>query len=159
MLDKVLSMPPVLNIQGIWIAQDSEYISGSQFCRVLDIPGILSFWIYQSSEYARVIQVSEYAWIIPEYVWICLIMSRYFWICLNMPDDGWIWLSGFCFIFPYFPICFTIHFLLEHVITYLNIYRRLEVIVWWNMKLFSWRDKIWFFLKQLEVLNLLFVLD
>ena len=40
------------------------------------------FWIYQSFEYGRVAQGSEY--VFPEYVWICLDMSEYAWICWNM---------------------------------------------------------------------------
>ena len=48
---------------------------------VLNMP---EFWIYQTSEYTRVTQGLEYAWIIPEFVLICLIMSRYVWIYLNM---------------------------------------------------------------------------
>ena len=76
----------------------------------------------------------EYFLNMPEYDWLCLNMSEYAWICLN----------GFCFTFPHFPICFTISFLLEHVVTS-NVYRRLEVVVWKNTRLFSWRDKIQFF--------------
>ena len=67
MFDRVLSMPLVLNIPGFWIAQDSEYVSGSECVRVSDVTG---FWIYKSSEYVRVTQGSEYARIIPEYPWI-----------------------------------------------------------------------------------------
>ena len=43
---------------------------------VLNVPGFL---IYQSSEYDRVIQGSEYAWIIPEYAVICLNMLKSVW--------------------------------------------------------------------------------
>ena len=32
-----------------------------------------------------------------------------------------------------------------HVFTYLKVYVRLEVIVWRNIRLFSWRGKIWLF--------------
>ena len=35
--------------------------------------------------------------------------------------------------------------LLERVTTYFSVYAKLEVIVWKNMRLFTWRDKIWFF--------------
>ena len=73
MFDRVLSMPPVLNIPGFWIAQDAEYVFV-----VLTVP---EFWIYQNYEYARITQGSEYAWIIseyaPEYAWFCLDMSEY----------------------------------------------------------------------------------
>ena len=60
-----------------WICQGSGYVSGFEYARILNIP---EFWI------ARVSQGSEYAWIIPEYAWICLIMSGYFWICRNMRE-------------------------------------------------------------------------
>ena len=43
---------------------------------VLNIPG---FWIYQSSEYARLTKGSEYAW-------LCLDMSEYAGICRNMRE-------------------------------------------------------------------------
>ena len=39
MFDKILSMLPVLNIPDFWIAQDSEYVFGSEYATVLDIPG------------------------------------------------------------------------------------------------------------------------
>ena len=48
MFEKVLSMPPVLNILNMslvlnvpefWIYQGSEYVSGSKCARVLDISG------------------------------------------------------------------------------------------------------------------------
>ena len=42
------------------------------------------FWIYQSSEYVRVSQGSEYAWMIPEYAWIFLDMSEYAGIWVNV---------------------------------------------------------------------------
>ena len=127
MFDKVLSTPPVLNMPGFWIAQDFEYVPGLEFVRVLDLP---DFWIYQ--------RYSEFR--------ICLNMPYYVWMCLNMLEYVQICLNGFCFTFFVFTICFTIPFLLEHVVTYLNFHRRLEVIVWRNVWLFSWRDKILFFL-------------
>ena len=96
MFGKVLSMPLVLNIPEFWIAKDSKYVSGSQCVRVLDIQGFSGFEcarIYQSFKYARVTQGSEFAWIISEYAWICLIMSGYVWICLNMLEYAWICLN------------------------------------------------------------------
>ena len=146
MFDKVLSMPPVLNIPGFWIAQDSEYVSGFErarsfgYTRVLNMPLVLNiweFWIYQSSEYVTVTQGSEYAWINPEYVWLCLNMSEYACICRNMCKYDSICLNGFCFTFPHFSIRFKTPILLEDVVHYLNVYRRLEVIVWRNIRLFT----------------------
>ena len=65
------------------------------------MPQVLStsgFQIYQSSKYARVTQCSEYAWIIPEYTWICpgwyawlyLGLSEYAGIYVNMSKFAWI---------------------------------------------------------------------
>ena len=123
-----------------WIAQDFEYVSGFECAKVLDIAtrvlnmslvlNMPGFWIYQSSEYARVTHGSKYAGIIPEYAWICLNMPEYAWICLNLPE----WLL--IYIFPVVKLHYT---------WCLNVYRRLQVIVWRKMKLFSWRDKILFF--------------
>ena len=142
MFDKLLSMSPVLNSPGFWICIWFWMCQSSGYTRILNMPQVLNlpgFWIYQSSEYARVTQGSEYTWIIFEYAWISLIMPGYVWICLNMPK----WLL---FYISHFPICFIIPFLLEHVVTYLNVYMGLEVIVLRIMRMFSWRDKIWFFL-------------
>ena len=57
---RVLVMPPVVNMLGFWIYQDSEYASSSEYVKV---------WTFKGSEYARMTQGSEYAWIIPGYVW------------------------------------------------------------------------------------------
>ena len=126
-----------------WIAQGSMN-QRFVYTRVLNLPLVLNmpgFSIYQSSEYARVTQGSEYAWIIPEYAWLYLDMSKYAWISRNVPESAWM---AFVFHFSISPFL-TIPFLLEHVVTYLNVYRRLEVIVWRNMRLLSWKEKIWLF--------------
>ena len=69
--ERVLNMPRVLNMSGLWTS------------------------IYQGSEYARFTRGSEYAWISLNNSWICLILSECIglWICqgsvytrvLNMP--------------------------------------------------------------------------
>ena len=46
---------------------------------------------------------------------------------------------SFHFTFPHFN---PLPCLLDHVV----VCAKLEVIIWRNMRLFSWRDKIWFFL-------------
>ena len=69
---------------GFWIYQSSEYT------RVLNIPG---FWIYQSSEYTTALNMLVVP-NIPRFLicqgyrglWICLR------ICLNMPEYAWIYL-------------------------------------------------------------------
>ena len=114
----ILNMSPVLNVPEFWVYQDSEVPL------VLNMPGI---WIYQSSEYARVTLGSEYAWIIPDYVWVCLNMPECAWICLNLPEWLLFYISSFGL----------------QSLFYLNVYRRLEVIVWRNMRASSWRDKTW----------------
>ena len=66
MFEKVMIMCPVLNIPGLRVGQNSEYISGFECARDLNMPLVLitqGFWIYQSSVYAGVTQDSEYAWI------------------------------------------------------------------------------------------------
>ena len=60
---------------------------------------------------------------------------------------------AFALLFPTVIPC-----LFKLVIIYLNVYTKLEDIVWKSMRLFSWRGKIWFFLLQVEVFDLLFVL-
>ena len=95
------------------------------YIAVLNIPLVLNMpelWIYQSSEYVRVTQGSEYAWIIPEYVWICLIMPGYVWtcwnmhwICLNLPEWLLFYISPFPHLF-YNPFStWTRGYLLEHL--------------------------------------------
>ena len=78
---KILSISPVLNIPRFWVP-----------------PGLWICLWFQVSEYARVTQGSEYAWIIlnmHEYAWLCLDMSKYAWICLNLPE----WLLFYIFLF------------------------------------------------------------
>ena len=70
------------------------------------------------------------------FVWICQNVLEDAWRCLNLP--GWL-------LFYISPVV-TLHY-------------TLEVMFWRNMRLFSWRDNIWFFQWQLEVFYLLFVLD
>ena len=102
------------SIVDIW--QGSEYASGSEYLRVLNMSlvlNVLEFWIYQGSKYAsgfkyaRILNTSEY-WICQCYTgfrmclnisWLCLIMSECAWlcrkmleyaeICVNMPKSAW----------------------------------------------------------------------
>ena len=62
-----------LNTPGFWIYHDSEYASGFKYAKVLNMPGL-----------HRALNMPEYAWIIPEYVWLCLNRCLYAWICGNM---------------------------------------------------------------------------
>ena len=138
-------------MSGFWIYQGHEYAPGSEYARVLNKPG---FWISQVSEYTKVLicvwfwicQGSEYVRVTQdsEYTWICLIMSR--WICLDMSEYAGIWVnmpkSAWIAFVLYFPI--VIPCLLKGVNTYFNVFTKLEVLVWMKMRLFSWRDTIWF---------------
>ena len=139
MFDKVLSMPLVLNIPGFWISL---------------VLNVLEFWIRQGSKYAsgfkyaRILNTSEFwiclniSWLylnMPDYVGICLNMPKYAWICLNLPE----WLLFYIYI-------------ILHVVTYLKIFRRLVVIVWRNMRLFSWRDKFDFFYSSWKYYSFVF---
>ena len=95
---KVVSMPPVLNIQRFWIAH------GPECARVLDIPGFwkcLWFWICLDSEYTRALNMSGYTVFrmclnnngicrnMPDYVWTYLNMRELAGICMNKPKSAW----------------------------------------------------------------------
>ena len=41
---------------------------------------MLGFWIYHSFKYFRVRQGFKHAWIIPEYVWLCLNVPKFVWM-------------------------------------------------------------------------------
>ena len=81
---RVLNMSLVLNVLEFWIYQGSKYASGFKYARILN---------NQSTEYARVTQGSECAWIFPDYVWLYLNMPDYVGKCLNMPKYAWICLN------------------------------------------------------------------
>ena len=129
-----------LNKPGSWLSQVSEYTKALNMRLVLNLPWFwirVWFWICQGSEYVRVTQDSEYTW-------ICLIMSR--WICLDMFEYPGIWVnmpkSAWIAFVLYFPI--VVPCLLEGMVTYFNVLTSLEVLVWIKMRLFSWRETIWF---------------
>ena len=79
---------------GCWIYHRSEYT------RVAHMLGLLMcfwFWIYQGSGYTtvlnmpglhRVLNIPEYACIIPGYAWLCLDVSKSVWLSVR-----------FCFLF------------------------------------------------------------
>ena len=95
-------------------------------------------WIKQGSKYVSVTQGCEYAWIFL----ICL--AEYARICTNMPKSVW---TAFVL---YFPVVIP-HFL-EVVVTYFNVYTKLEVLVWRKMRLFSWRQNLIFSIVDVSVL-------
>ena len=68
------------------------------------------FWIYQGFEYAGVTWNSDYASVCQNNFWASLNMPKYAWMRLNLPK----WLL---FHFPIIIPC-----LLEHMVTYSNIY-------------------------------------
>ena len=96
--------------------QPSEYTrvlnhaSGFEYAEALNLPG---FWIYQGSEYVRVIQGSEYAW-------LCLNV----WICVNMPKSIRMAFVIHC------PI--VIPCLLQHLDLFQS-FTKLQVIAWRNI--------------------------
>ena len=111
----------------LWICKNFKYLSGFEYGRFLNIP---RFWICLWFEY------------MPEF-WICpgyniLNMPEYAGKCVNVPKSAWM---TFVLHFPIVIFC-----LYKTVVNYFNVYMKLEVIVWRNMRLVSWRDKIWFFL-------------
>ena len=81
----------------------------------------------------------EYAWIIPEYIWLCLNMPEYTGICVNMPKSAWL-----AFVLD---LLIAIPCLPERVVTYFNYSHKkrkdekfnvlMKFIVWVNMRLFS----------------------
>ena len=102
------------------ISQDSEYASGCECAMILNIQGLRIFQVYTGFRICL-----NNSWIclnMPESVWIYLNVPEYTRIFVNMPKSAWM-----AFVL-HFPIFFTIPFLLEHVDTYLIVYRRLEVI-------------------------------
>ena len=121
------------------------------YTRVLNMPLVLNmpgFWIYQG--YTGFIICLNNFWLylnMLDFVCICLNMPEYTRICINIPKSDWM---AFVLHFPYGYITSQV----VTAVTYLNVYRRLEVKVWRNMRLFSSRDKIWFFLLQLEVFHI-----
>ena len=60
----------------IW--QGSEYVSGFEYIRVLNMPRL-----------CRVVNMSEYVWIIPEYTWLSLNMPEHIWMCQSIPKSAW----------------------------------------------------------------------
>ena len=125
----------ILNKQGFWIHHSPEHASGSKDARALNMSELTGFWICLS--------MSDYVWLnMPGYVWICRYMREYAQICLN----------GFCFIFPY---CNTLS--TWSVLTYFNVYTKLEVLVLRKMMLFLVDTKIVFSI--VAVILLLFVLN
>ena len=126
----------VLKVPGFRICQSSKYTKALNKPLVLNLP---NFWINQGSEYVRsnrVLNMPKYAWLcLAE--WTCMDMSEYADICVNMPKSSWM---AFALYFPIVIPC-----LLERVLTYFNVCRKLEVWVLRKMMLFSWRHKHWFF--------------
>ena len=97
----------ILNTSGFGIYQNPECAFGSEHARALNMSGL-----------QRVLNMSEYTWLSD---WICLDLSEYATICANMPKSAWMTIA------LYFPI--VIPCLLESVVTYFNVYTKLEVLV------------------------------
>ena len=137
----VLNMPLVLNLPKFWIYHGSEYASGFKYTRIFNIQD------------SRICQGYAGFRICLNNSWICLFMSsvsEYAWIYWNMHECAYICLNVFCFIFPHFPICFSIPFLLAHLVTYLHLYRRLEVYILKEQALFFKRQNFIFSLASIS---------
>ena len=119
------------------IVKNEKYIVFPESRYVNSNPGIPQFWACR--DYTGF-------WTCQNNFWTYLSVSKCAWMCLNLPE--WQWLL--------FEFCIVIPCLLERVVTCFIIYTKLEVIVWMNTRLFSWRDKIWFFPLCLEVSDLFF---
>ena len=77
-----------LNIREFWIYQSSEYPRILNMLLVLNISGLL---IYHGSEYTRVTQGFEYDWIDLNNSWVCLIL----------PECTQIRMNSVCFTFTH----------------------------------------------------------
>ena len=122
-----------------WTYQSSEYASGSKDARVLNMSGLTGFWIC--------LNIPDYVWLnMPRYAWICRYMREYAQICLN----------GFCFIFPY---CNTSPNWTCAVLTYFNVYTKLELLVFRKMVLLFVDTKIDFFYSSCNFIALCFRLN
>ena len=75
-----------LNIPGFWIYQSWEHTRVLNMLLVLSMSG---YWIYHGFKYTRFTQGSEYAWIWLSNSWICYIMPEYAGICMNMHKSVW----------------------------------------------------------------------
>ena len=79
----------------------------------------------------------------PDYAWICWKILDYAKICGNIPKSTW--------------MAFVLQSPLQSLV-YLNMCNVLilqKFIVWRNIRLFPWRNKIWFFLWYPKVFDLL----
>ena len=128
----------------LWICKNFEYLSGFEYGRFLNVP---RFWICSWFEYMpefwicpgdNVLIMPEYVWTVLIYTWICLNMPEYAEKCVNVTKSAWM---TFVLHFPIVIFCSY-----KTVVNYFNVYMKLEVIVWRNMRLVSWSGKIWFFL-------------
>ena len=91
----------------------SMVFQGSEYTRVLNMPElhrILNMPMESSVLYLY--DMREYAWVIPEYVWLFLNKSEYTGICVNMPKYAW---SAFAWLVAILILC-----LLERVVTFFN---------------------------------------
>ena len=151
-------MPQVLNIQGFWIYQESEYPLGSEYTRVWGMPLVLNmqgFWIYGGSEYASVRQGSGYAWICLKNFWIYLIMTKYVWICLNMLEYAGIYLlDDFCVTFP---LCNPLSTWMRGYLSQ-NLHETISCSLKEHEVVFLTRQNLIFYLVAGSI-NLIFVLD
>ena len=137
------------NYSRIAVSQSAPLQMFDKVRRVLNNPGFwicLLFWMFQSFGYTRILNMPRLHRVqnmldqflnMLDYFWKCLNIPECAGICVDIPNSAWI------DYVPHFLICFTIRLLLEHVVPYLSVYKILEVAR--NMRLFSRRDKIWFF--------------
>ena len=72
-IDQGSECTKVLNMRGFWIYHGSEYASGFEYDRSLNIPRL-----------RRGLNMPECARIVPEYVWLCMNRYECGWICGNI---------------------------------------------------------------------------
>ena len=108
------------------LCQGYEYVSGSKYARVLNIP-----WLH------RVLDMSEYTWIIPDYAWLCRNMLDYARICLNIAKSAWIaFVLHVPIVIPcpleYIFTCFTEVYGLKEQETFLEVTKFYFIYISWK---------------------------
>ena len=89
---KVLNVPLVLNIAEFWIHQGSECVSGSEYARVRNMPGLHRAWIcFDRPEWF--LNMPN----MPEYVWIYLKLTEFLFMCLS-PFKSFVYLNAWLLI-------------------------------------------------------------
>ena len=119
------------SIVNVWHGSEYALVFDFKYTRVLNMLGVTKH--------------SEYASICLNNFYVCLNMPKYTWICLNLPE----WLLFYFII--------VMLYLLEYLVTYFNIYTKLQFTIWRNIVYFLEETKFDFSI--VAVFDLFFALD